>query len=58
MLMNPHTFGDKQKKMMPLLARSGCNVVGIGMQSAEMETIIAIKRKKDTPEALINAVDT
>ena len=58
MLMNPHTFGDKQKKMVPLLARSGCNVVGIGMQSAELQTINAIKRKKDTPEALINAIDT
>lgn len=55
-LMNPHTFGDKQKKMVKLLARSGCNNVGIGMQSAELKTIFAIKRKSDTPDRLISSI--
>ena len=58
MLMNPHTFGARQEKMMSLLARSGCNTIGIGMQSAEPKTLFAIRRKLDTPESLIKAVDT
>jgi len=57
MLMNPHTFGARQEKTVKLLARSGCNTIGIGMQSAEMKTLVAIRRSLDTPESLIKAVD-
>jgi len=56
-LMNPHTFGARQEKTIKLLARSGCNTIGIGMQSAEMKTLVAIRRSLDTPERLIKAVD-
>ena len=56
--MNPHTFGARQVKTIKLLARSGCNTVGIGIQSAEMKTLVAIRRSLDTPERLIKAVDT
>jgi len=58
MLMNPHTFGARQEKTIKLLARSGCNTIGIGMQSAEMKTLVAVRRSLDTPERLIKAVDT
>jgi anaerobic magnesium-protoporphyrin IX monomethyl ester cyclase len=55
-LMNPSTFGKKQEKAFALLAKSGCNVVGMGMQSADDDMLNFLDRKSDTPERLINAI--
>lgn len=55
-LTNPSTFGDKQAKVYELLAKSGCKIMGIGVQSANRETLKFIERERDMPETLMAAV--
>jgi anaerobic magnesium-protoporphyrin IX monomethyl ester cyclase len=46
-LVNPSTFGAQQAKAFEWLAASGCDSVGIGMQTADKNTLKAINRGKD-----------
>lgn len=51
-LANPSTFGGYQAKAFEWLAKSGCDSVGIGMQTADQNTLKAINRGKDDFEKL------
>lgn len=55
-LVNPRTFGNKQRQAFAWCARSGGNVVGIGMQSADENTLLKLHRGADTPAKLKEAV--
>lgn len=46
-LVNPSTFATHQEKCFEWLAKSGCDQVGIGMQTADQDTLNAIKRGTD-----------
>ena len=51
-LVNPSTFGAQQSKAFYWLAKSGCDSVGIGMQSADRNILKKINRGKDDFEKL------
>tara|TARA_B100000315_G_scaffold74900_2_gene68624 strand:+ start:849 stop:2336 length:1488 start_codon:yes stop_codon:yes gene_type:complete len=55
-LVNPSTFGKKQEKTFEILAKSGCDTVGIGMQTADEDTLQFIRRKTESPQRLVEAV--
>jgi radical SAM superfamily enzyme YgiQ (UPF0313 family) len=57
-LINPTTFGNRQERCLELLSKSGCNIVGIGMQTADKDTLESIGRKRESPQKLIEAVNS
>jgi len=57
-LVNPSTFGRNQDKAFAIMANSGCNTLGIGMQSADEDILKFMHRQHDSPERLISAVQS
>jgi len=55
-LINPNTFASKQAKAIELLSKSGCKILGIGMQTADSGTLELVKRTPMSREKLIEAV--
>jgi len=55
-LINPTTFGKQRSRMFQLLQASGCDTIGIGMQSAEPAILTMTGRARETAAELKAAV--
>lgn len=55
-LLNPTTFGSQRARVFGLLRESGCDTVGIGMQSADPAILALTGRERETEVELIAAV--